>query len=455
MNIESEYQETIKWLYDLHLFGIKFGLEKVEKLLEYLGNPQDKLRVIHIGGTNGKGSVCSMISSILTKMGYSVGMNTSPHLSEFTERIQINGKQISKAKVIEYANRLVEIREKVNAETEFGYATYFEIVTAMALQYFADKEVDYVVLEVGLGGTLDATNVVTPLISVITNIGLDHTEHLGNTLTSVAQNKAGIIKPKIPVLTSNTNTEILDVISKKSNELNCTLYQLGDQIKYKIIGSSDEGISLDYDGLNLELKDLNVGLLGKHQAENAAMALGILDILSAFDAENWDIDEDKIRTGLLNAKWPGRLEIVQRSPIVLLDGAHNPEGAITLQNALKLFEYNNLNLIFGCSEEKDIKAILDNIMPNADRIYLTQANVRRATKPEIILEIINDSEVEKIIIPDVTKAVVTAIENSNPDDMICICGSLFIVGEAREYFVKNERTDKHISEDRKKFRIHY
>lgn len=454
MDVESEYQETIKWLYNLHLFGMKFGLNKIEKLLEYLGNPHNKLRFIHVGGTNGKGSVCSMLSSILSHMGYSVGMNTSPHLSEFTERIQINGDQISKAKVVEYANLLKDAREKVNAETKLGYATYFEVVTAMAIQYFADNNVDYVVLEVGLGGTFDATNIVTPLLSVITNIGLDHTEHLGNTLTSVAQNKAGIIKPKIPVLTSNNESEILNVISLTSKNQNCQLYLLGDTIKFEILESSANGVRFNYQGLNLNLSDLNVAMLGHHQAENAALVIGILDILSSSEAQGWQLDEELIRTGLMKAKWPGRLEIVKHSPIVLLDGAHNPVGAKALKNAMKLFEYNNLNLVFGCSEEKDIKSILKYIIPLAKRIYLTQANVRRATHPETILALIKDIDVEKIIIPNVKEAVNTAINTANADDLVCICGSLFVVGEAIELF-----SEKSVSENdheiKKPYRIHY
>jgi dihydrofolate synthase/folylpolyglutamate synthase len=451
VDLENEYKQTIEWLYDLHLFGIKFGLKKIEKLLEFLDNPQDSLRIIHVGGTNGKGSVCAMLSSILTDAGFRVGVNTSPHLSEFTERIQINGEHISKAKVIEYANLLKDIREKVNSETEFGYATYFEVVTAMALQYFADNKVDYVILEVGLGGTFDATNVVMPIISVITNIGLDHTEHLGDTLTSIAENKAGIIKPRIPVLTSNNDQEIVNVISKVCSKCNSQLYQLGKDIQYNLLESATDRTIIKYNGKNFNISKLTIPLIGKHQAENAAVAVGVIDLLSLDNSKKWKISEGNIKNGLENTHWPGRLEIMQKAPLVLLDGAHNQTGAATLNGAIELFKYKNLSMVFGCSEEKNINSILHEILQKANKLYITQADIRRAAKPDQILKVIEKYDIKKIVVPDVKQAVKLAIDKSDPDDMVCVCGSLFVVGEARELWI----TTKNSNSTDKLPRIHY
>lgn len=449
MNTVSEYDQTIEWLYNLHLFGIKLGLKKVQKVLEYLGNPQDKLKIIHIGGTNGKGSVCTMLGSILASAGYRVGINTSPHLSEFTERISINNQEISKDDVVKYAKILKEIRERINNETDLGYATYFEVVTAMALKYFADSDVDFVVLEVGLGGKFDATNVVRPIVTVLTNIDLDHTEHLGNTLTSVAENKAGIIKPGSPVITSNYNNEILDVILKTCETQISPCYRLGQDFNYNILDSSVNGLRFDYLGLNHDYSDLQVPFIGVHQSENAALALGALEIL--IDNLELDVPEDKIRLGLKALSWPGRLEIMQRSPLVLLDGAHNPAGAKALFNALEMFEYNRLILVFGCSEEKNISEILQDLIQEADKIVITEADIRRAAKPDQILAELKDYSIKKEVKIPVSEAVFSALEEADETDLVCIFGSLFVVGEARELWFKRNEDEK----AQKKHRIHY
>jgi dihydrofolate synthase/folylpolyglutamate synthase len=456
MSIDEEYDQTIDWLYNLHLFGIKFGLKKVEKLLEYLGNPQDKLRIIHVGGTNGKGSVCAMLGSILENAGYKVGVNTSPHLSEFTERITINGQQITKADVINYAKLLKEIREKVNSETHLGYATYFEVVTAMALKYFYDSDLDFVILEVGLGGTFDATNVVKPMLTVITDVSLDHTEHLGVTLTSVAENKAGIIKPGCPVVTSNTQSEVLNVISQTCETQNSTCYVLEKDFNFKINSSTIDGLELDYSGIEQNYQNLKIPLLGEHQGKNAALAISALEILQ--NRTSVKLSEQVIRKGFLKTRWPGRLEIIQKSPWVIVDGAHNPSGAKTLAETLKLFDYDKMHLVFGCSEEKDIKNLLKDLAPMASRIILTQAGIRRAAKPELIFEQLQMMDIKKWksdeIKIETSTPVSTAVENAlaktSNNDLVCICGSLFVVGEAREVLLNNDVSREQITK-----RIHY
>ncbi len=455
MNINDEYEEIIKWLYELHLFGIKFGLKKIEKLLEYLGNPHEKLRIIHVGGTNGKGSVCTTLGSVLETAGFRVGVNTSPHLSEFTERITINGEQISKADVVKYGKLLAEIREKVYQETEFGYATYFEVVTAMAIKYFADQSVAFVILEVGLGGTYDATNIVTPMVSLITDVSLDHTEHLGNTLISVAENKAGIIKPGVPIITSNTNGEVLKVITETSKSRNSQCFSLNKDFSFKLNKVTIDGIELDYKGIKSNLLNVVFPLLGIHQGNNVSLVLATLEILK--ERYGIDIPERALRTGLKNTRWPGRLEVIQKSPIVLLDGAHNPGGAAKLANAIGLFEYDKLYLVFGCSEEKDIKNVIKEFIKLADKIIITKSDNRRAAKPEMInkaVESLYTDDINKkpeieISLP-VSKAVKSALYLASNNDLVCICGSLFVVGEARETLLAKNNILLN-----KKYRIHY
>ena len=449
MNRDPEYDQTIEWLYGLHLFGIKLGLKKVEKLLEYLGKPQEKLKIIHVGGTNGKGSVCAMLGAVLNRAGFKVGVNTSPHLSEFTERITINNREITRAEVVEYAKILKDIRERINNETDLGYATYFEVVTAMALKYFADKGVDFVVLEVGLGGTFDATNVIDPVLVVLTDISLDHTEHLGKTLTSVAENKAGIIKPGRPVITANTDEEVLAVIQHSAGARKCPLYRVGHDLNISIMESSVKGLRVDYQGLKMNYHDLRVPFIGAYQGMNAALALGALELLAM--NEKIIVTDNAVRTGLQDTVWPGRMEVVQQSPWVILDGAHNPAGANALAEAVELFEYERMILVFGCSEEKDINELTAKIFPMADNIILTKADIRRAAEPELILDKIDNIKTEPVVKTPVKAAVRTALEEASARDLVCICGSLFVVGEAREYLVGGEGGQ----EKEKMHRIHY
>ncbi|MCK5560347.1 MAG: bifunctional folylpolyglutamate synthase/dihydrofolate synthase, partial [Thermoplasmata archaeon] len=335
--------------------------------------------------------------------------------------------------------------------TDYGYATYFEVVTAMALKYFADNCIDFVVLEVGLGGKFDATNVVKPVVTVLTNIDLDHTEHLGNTITSVAENKAGIIKPGSPVITSNNNPEVLEVLTKTCEKQNKKIVCIDQDFQFNIKSCDTYGLTWDYHGMKTNYTDLQIPLLGQYQAENGALALGTLELLMETDSEHPMITENNIRTGLKNSIWPGRLEVLQRSPTVLLDGAHNPAGARALKNALDLFEYDNLHLVFGCSEEKDIKSIAHEILPLAQKIYITQADIRRAAEPDLILKQIKDYNLDKIVIKPVSAAVNTAIQQAQKHDLVCVCGSLFVVGEARELWTGNN-----IGENGNKLpRIHY
>jgi dihydrofolate synthase/folylpolyglutamate synthase len=322
----------------------------------------------------------------------------------------------------------------------------------MALKYFYDSGVDFVVLEVGLGGIFDATNVVKPILTIITDVSLDHTEYLGNTLASVAENKAGIIKHNIPVVTSNKNQDVLEVLLNKCKEQKTKCYRLGEDFNYVLKSSTKDGINIDYIGINDQYSDLKSPLIGPHQGINASIALAAIEILQF--GYNIEISRNAVYFGLTNTMWPGRLEVIQREPYVLLDGAHNPAGARVLSEALKLFDYDKLILLFGCSEEKNIGQLLQDLAPMADRMILTKANIRRAAEPSIIIDALEQLDLSnknleiKTALP-VYDAVKIALDSATKNDLICICGSLFIVGEAREMLMGKKKGEM------KEHRIHY
>lgn len=450
MNIMlTTYEEAIEWLYNLQWFGIKLGLEKINYLLGLLRNPQNDYKIIHVGGTNGKGSVCTMVGSILQEAGYKVGVNTSPHLIEFTERITINGEQISREDVTRLIGLIKPMVEQIVQETELEHPTYFEVVTAIALKYFAEQSVEFVVLEVGLGGTYDATNVVAPLVSVITPVSLDHTDMLGTTLTSVAENKAGIIKHDGILVTDNDNEEVMKVIESTCQAKSCKLFQVGKDINFEIIRSDLGGSVFKINGLHDTYDNLSIPIIGDYQVANAATAVAAVELLREHDIT---VTGAAIRGGLANIKWPGRLEILQKSPYVVVDCAHNPSAARALKANLKKFEFEKLILIIGMCEEKDIKMYFDELVPEADEVIVTRAQIHRAAEPETIC-----SEVEKlknsvIIQPTVQASIDYAMNKlASEKDLICITGSIFIVAEARELWLNQDFDSEKIS----KFRISY
>ncbi len=450
MNIMiTTYEDAIEWLYNLQWFGIKLGLEKISYLLGLLGNPQNDYKLIHVGGTNGKGSVCTMAGAILQEAGYKVGVNTSPHLIEFTERITINGEQISRDDVVKLVALVKPLVDRIARETDLEHPTYFEVVTAIALKYFADQNVELVVLEVGLGGTYDATNIVMPLVSVITPVSLDHTEMLGTTLTSVAENKAGIIKENGILITNNNDEEVMGVISSTCQARSCRLYQLGKEVNFEIQRSDLKGSVFNIKGLHDNYNDLMIPIIGDYQVANAATAVAAVELLREHGIT---ISADAIRKGLANTKCPGRLEILQTSPYVVLDCAHNPSAARSLKTNLKNFEFEKLILIIGMCEEKDIKGYIGELVPGADAVIVTRAQIHRAAEPETIcgvVEKINDDVMIKPTVQDSIDHTLNKIASDN--DLICVTGSIFIVAEARELWLNKDIDSKKIS----KFRISY
>lgn len=431
------YSEALDYIYDLTKYGIKLGLKNINYLLYFLGEPHKKLRIIHVAGTNGKGSTCSFISSILQSDGYKVGLYTSPHLVDFTERFKINGKSINKKKVIELLVKIKPLIEKVANTPGYGHPTFFEVITSMAFLYFYEEQVDFLVLETGLGGRLDATNVCEPLISVITHIDYDHMDKLGNSLKKIAREKGGIIKAEGIVISSEQKDEAYKEIRKIGEEKNALMYCVGKEIIYQIVKSDLKGVTFDLKGIDHEYKKLHTPLLGRHQADNAAAAIAAVEALKI---RAINITEKAIRIGLEKVKWTGRLEIIQTNPKLVLDGAHNPNGIMVMRDALKeIFSYQRLILVLAIFSDKDYPEMIKIIAPDADLIITSQTNNPRATPSQLIAkEAEKYIEQQKIIITEnIPQAINCALSKSKEDDLICITGSLYTVGEAKRYFEIN------------------
>lgn len=389
LTLLMNYKQILKELYSLENVKFKQTLDNMRLLLKKLNNPEKNLKYIHVAGTNGKGSVCAMISSILENAGYKVGMYTSPHMKRFNERIRINNKLITDKDIVKYYLR---VKKHVTNQT------FFEITTAMAFLFFKGKNVDFTVLETGLGGRLDTTNVIIPLISIITNIGLEHTEYLGNTIEKIAYEKAGIIKKNTPVVTAASGIA-LATIKKVSNKNNSKLYIVNKKIpKYKI------------------------GLKGEFQKSNASIAIKTIDILN--NSNKIKINKNNIINGLKNAKWPGRFQFIGKN--ILIDSAHNPGGFKTLVKELENISYNNLILVVGFSDDKDIKTISTILNNKADKVIITKSSNFKAADPKIIKKYFNKNS---IIINNPKKALNYAKSIAAKKDLILITGSIFLVGE--------------------------
>ena len=401
-------------------------LDRVSALLEGLGNPHRQLRCVHVAGTKGKGSTCAFVESVLRAAGYRVGLYTSPGLVDFRERVAIDRRMVPKDVVVEAVLRLQPCIEAIDIET-IGEVTYFEALTVLAIDYFARQEVDFAVLEVGLGGRLDATNVVDPLVSAITPISFDHIRVLGRTLGEIAFEKAGIIKPGRPVVSAAQQEEAAEVIRERAAEEEAPLTELGSTVSVEV---SEEN-RFDVSGPSGTHRGLEIGMSGGHQAYNAALATVICDLLVQ---QGVSIPEEALRKGLLKADWPGRLQVVQTRPTVLLDGAHTPDSARSLVSALQRdFPHDRLFLLFGISADKDISGVWRILERVADVGYLCRSgfysNAVRSAEPETVWQMIYDTDVDLRIEADPARALERALEEAGPDDLICVAGSLYLVGD--------------------------
>jgi dihydrofolate synthase / folylpolyglutamate synthase len=410
------YAEAIQFLYGLQMFGANFGLENTRQLAALAGDPQEKLRFIHVAGTNGKGSTCAMLESIYRSAGLRVGLFTSPHLVSFRERIQVSRHLIPESEVARLVTEFRGLQSGTGfqpvSDRQDACPTLFEFATVMALKYFADQKCDLVIWETGLGGRLDATNIVTPLASVITNIAFDHQQWLGDTLEKIAAEKAGIIKPGIPVITATDEPSALAVIEKIAREKNAPLVRVGQA-----------------SSLSLASKMPAPPLLGEHQKLNAAVALATVEVLQ----KQIPVAEDAIRAGLAGVNWPGRLQLVTKETggKILLDGAHNEAGVRALGKALKkTFLKSKRTLILGVLQDKDWQRICETLAPLAARILAVPvASARTAKAQELAAACRTANPTAEII---VCGSLAEALKKTAVDDFVVITGSLYLVGEALE-----------------------
>jgi dihydrofolate synthase/folylpolyglutamate synthase len=402
-----------------------FDLTQVEKILKAIDEPHREVQAIHIGGTNGKGSTAAMIASILQKEGYRVGLYTSPHLLRFTERIKVNGKEIERDEVVELAEWM---REKIEAAGITLPFTFFDFTTSMAFLYFKQKMVDLAILEVGLGGRLDSTNVVDPLLSIITNIDKDHVEQLGRSLLKIAGEKAGIIKKGRPLITAATQPRVLRLFSRTCKEKGAPYFRVGRDFRSEW---TDDG-NFNYEGLHRKLWNVHLNLLGFHQITNGTTALGAMEVLEEL---GYTVSTDAMIEGLKEVNWPGRLEMVSSSPRVVLDGAHNPAGALVLRAALeKEFQYDRLILLVGMMKDKDAKTFLETLAPLADHILLSKPHTDRSASPSVLLDVLGRNGKKGEVIEEMKEAIEKGLSLTREEDLLCITGSLYTIGEAKSHF---------------------
>ena len=440
---DSRYQKALDYLYSFVDHSItralryspeKFNLDRMFNLANICGNPQEAYPAVHIAGTKGKGSTAAMIASCLIAAGYRVGLYTSPHLTEYTERIQVNSVEISKDDLADLVDWLKPYASQVPE------ITTFELTTMLGFKYFEKQKVDIAVIEVGLGGRLDATNILDPLVSVITSLSLDHINVLGDTLEKVAFEKAGIVKAGKPVVLSPQLENARKVVEQVCKERNARLYQAGSDFYGSIVNHSiaEQEILLK-NAANSGFQKYQRGgikvhlpLLGTHQLDNAVTAFGALQIIGK---HGYKINRQELKQGFSTVHWPGRFEILQESPAVIVDSAHNPDSARKLRKTIDDYLPGKATvLIFGASEDKDVKGMFNALLPGVRLVIATQSTHPRALEAETIVAIAYDFHIPAIIVKEVTKALDKAIELAGSRDVIVATGSLFIAAAVRDYW---------------------
>ncbi|MDB1941831.1 bifunctional folylpolyglutamate synthase/dihydrofolate synthase [Clostridium tertium] len=423
--------KTIKYLEELRVLGSNYGLERTERLLELLGNPHKKLKLIHIAGTNGKGSTSSILGKVLIEHGYKVGFFNSPHLEEIEETIRVNDENIPEEDLVYL---LEEIKPYVNKVVEEGYKhpTEFEVLTCIMFLYLYRQKVDFGVIEVGLGGRLDSTNVIKPILSIITSISLDHTNILGNTIQEITNEKAGIIKDAIPVITCNQKDEALYIIKNKAllTKSKLTIVDSNDFVFLEIVNDDIpyQRVSVNF---NNNKYTLDLALLGKHQIINLSLAIKALEELEKLNYIKVNIN--KLYKGVKNVKWKGRLEVLKEDPFIVIDGAHNIAGIEFLKsNIEEYFKYKNLYLILGILADKNVEEMVKIIAPVATEVYTVTANSIRAASANELKEVVLEYNNNCIAFDDYDKAIKLSLSKANKDDLIVAAGSLYMIGEIRK-----------------------
>jgi dihydrofolate synthase/folylpolyglutamate synthase len=418
------YLSAVAFLFRLQKHGIKLGLETMTALMGRLGMPQTKYRTLHIAGTNGKGSTAAITASILQAAGYRVGLYTSPHLVEFRERIRVNGEMIAESQVTQLTEQL-----QLVCQPDLS-PTFFEYTTAMAFQHFADSGVDVAVLEVGLGGRFDATNVVTPLACAVTTIALDHQEYLGTTLSSIAFEKAGIIKQGVPVVLGRLDDEARRTIEPVAKERQAPVFRLEEDFRTE--GKGPEAFS--YRGMGLHYDGLVCALEGRHQLDNAACALALLD---AAAPQGIAVTAEAVRAGLRAVNWAGRLEVVDHDPTILLDGAHNPAAARVLAHYLTQFARSHPSrpvvLVLAMMRDKDHRGFVEPLKGLVDEVVLTQADLPRSFTAQELRAALGGVLPHSHVMSSLGEAMALARQLATSEGLVCVTGSLMLVGECKAW----------------------
>jgi dihydrofolate synthase/folylpolyglutamate synthase len=443
-------EEALAWIISLTSFGIRPGLERIERMMERFNYPHRRLKFIHVAGTNGKGSVCAYMTSVLRQCGYDVGTFTSPYLTSYANRLQYNGEDIDGDTLLMLANRIKPVADELSAG-EFGVPTMFEVTTALALLYYGTVTYpDYVVWETGLGGRLDVTNIVTPVVSVITNIGHDHMDVLGDTLEDIAREKAGIIKPGVPVITAETRPDMLAILQEKANAGHSTLYRMGGQYRYETISSREDEQRISFAGPFRDIPALTISLNGVHQQTNAAVAVMTLEVLRQYYA--LIVEDEHLLEGMRSAAWPGRLEMVSREPRILLDGAHNPEGMEALAAALRdIYSFERLNVMLAMMPNKNHEHSLRHILPMVDTLVITEPDFHKKMKADDLAAVAKRLQEEIgrpngiVVEPDWRRALARLRETENSGSsgtLNVIAGSLYLIADVRSLLLHGTKSDK-------------
>ncbi len=418
-----DYRESLAYLYGLQQFGIKLGLNNIRSLLQRLDHPERGYAIVHVGGSNGKGSVSAALARIFQEAGLRVGLYTSPHLHSFTERIQVDGRPIAEG---EAAALIDDLRNRSQGIP----ATFFEFTTAMALLFFKQRQVDIAVLEVGMGGRLDATNAVLPRVSVITPVCRDHAEHLGPDLAAIAAEKGGIIKAGVPLVIGRQDPAALAVLQRQAEALAAPAFLCGRD--FSVRSAEDR---FDYVGLDLNLTGLQPGLPGKHQQQNMALALAAAELLRRQGVE---LPEEALRRGVEQVRWPGRLEWWAGERKILLDGAHNEGGATVLADYLRSLTVTGIRWVVGAKAQKEIGGILAPLLPLVSALYVTEPPVDTPLAPDEVVRLADQAGVPARAYASPAVALAAALADLRPGEIVLVAGSLFLVAAAREFLLNQE-----------------
>ncbi|OGF48271.1 MAG: hypothetical protein A2231_08260 [Candidatus Firestonebacteria bacterium RIFOXYA2_FULL_40_8] len=427
LNGLSDYEKTTGYSYTAAYFNLK----RMKHLLALLKNPHLKIPSIHVTGTKGKGSTSNYIARILTSSGLKTGLYTSPHILTFRERIRINNKMITWRELDILTDKLIPAVEKLSKKTKYGTPTFFEVYTAMGFLYFFEKKVDVMVLEVGMGGRLDATNVITPLVSVITPVSLDHVKELGNTLAKIAGEKAGIIKTGVPVVSAPQASEVLRVLQSRAKESKAIFKVEGRDFTHKVTALKQNGMIFDVNGLKMSFTAVKTGMPGSHQALNASVAIAAVELAAPRLGLSRALLTKVVPKAINKVLLTGRVQVLSKNPFIIADAAHNAASAKVLLASLKIFKYNRLIMVLGMSANKDCRGFLRVFEKNTDlAVYVRSSNYRSAEPKELN----RVSNIKKgLVFESVPEGIAYALKTAKKGDLVCISGSFYVLHDAFKY----------------------